>query len=66
MSLAYRDPLSARPAASDDAIPVLDLGPYRAGMSGALERLGLQMRYACENVGFYFIVSHDVTPAQMD
>ena len=66
MSLAYQDPLSARPVASDDEIPVLDFGPYRAGEPGALERLGLQMRYTCENVGFHFIVNHGVTPAQMD
>ena len=66
MSFAYQYLLSAHPVASDDKIPILDLGPYRAGEPGTLEHLGLQMRYACENVGFYFIVNHGVTREQMD
>jgi isopenicillin N synthase-like dioxygenase len=39
-------------------IPILDLGPYLAGDSGALEKLAGELRYAQENVGFYFIVNH--------
>ncbi|MFT5440932.1 MAG: isopenicillin N synthase-like dioxygenase, partial [Alphaproteobacteria bacterium] len=39
-------------------IPILDLGPYLAGDSGALEKLACELRYAQENVGFYFIVNH--------
>lgn len=65
MALAFKDPRGARPATSDDEIPILDLGPLRAGQPDALERLGARMRHACENVGFYFIVNHGVTPAQM-
>ncbi|MBL8675317.1 MAG: isopenicillin N synthase family oxygenase [Rhodospirillales bacterium] len=41
-------------------IPVLDLGPYRAGADGALERLAGELRHALENVGFYFIAGHGV------
>ena len=41
-------------------IPILDLGPYLAGDNGALEKLAGELRYAQENVGFYFIVNHGV------
>ena len=57
---AYADPASSRPAASDDVIPVLDLGPYRRGEPGAAARLGAELRHACENVGFYFVTDHGV------
>ncbi|HET6185338.1 MAG TPA: 2-oxoglutarate and iron-dependent oxygenase domain-containing protein [Acetobacteraceae bacterium] len=46
-----------------EEIPVLDIGPYRAGAPGARERLGAELRHALEDVGFYFIVNHDVPPA---
>jgi isopenicillin N synthase-like dioxygenase len=65
MALAYEDPRRARPAVAEDEIPILDLGPLRAGKVGALKRLGEQMRHACENVGFYFIINHGVSPAQI-
>ncbi len=45
---------------SNEEIPILDLGPYLAGEDGALERLAAELRYAQENVGFYFIVNHGV------
>jgi len=65
MALAYEDPKNARPVAADDEIPVLDLGPYLAGEPGALDALGDQLRHACENVGFYFIVNHGVPADRM-
>ena len=34
-------------------IPVIDYGPYFAGVPGALERLAEEVRYACENIGFF-------------
>src|SRR5215471_717881 len=43
-----------------ETIPVLDLGPYRAGQPGALEALGAELRHACETVGFYFLADHGV------
>jgi isopenicillin N synthase-like dioxygenase len=46
-------------------IPILDLGPYLAGDSGALEKLAGELRYAQENVGFYFIVNHGVPQGLM-
>lgn len=65
MALANEAPRKARPAASDDEIPILDVTPLHAGRSGALDRLGAQIRKACENIGFYFIINHGVTPAQI-
>jgi isopenicillin N synthase-like dioxygenase len=41
-------------------IPIIDIGPYLAGDSGALEKLAAELRHAQENVGFYFIVNHGV------
>ena len=58
MTLAHQDPRAARAVASDDEIPILDLGPLRAGDPNALASLAQRMRHACENVGFYFIVNH--------
>src|SRR5262245_50550945 len=34
-------------------LPLLDVEPYLAGEAGALERLGAELRWAFENVGFY-------------
>ena len=36
-------------------LPVLDVGPYLAGEPGALESLAVELRGACEGVGFYFL-----------
>lgn len=46
-----------------EEIPILDLARYRAGEPGALEALGTQLRHALEDVGFYFIVNHGVSPS---
>ncbi len=48
------------------AIPVLDLGPYRAGAPGALAALGAELRHACETVGFYFLANHGVPRALVE
>src|SRR5215468_11769609 len=51
----------------DDAeIPVLDLAPYLAGRPGALDELAAQLRYALENIGFYFIKGHGVPQSLCD
>ena len=42
------------------AIPVLDVGRYLAGVPGALETVGAEIRFALEDVGFFVIVNHDV------
>ena len=57
---ALSDPFVARKAGRDDVVPILDLGPYRAGVAGAAEALAEQLREAQENVGFYIITNHGV------
>src|SRR5688572_5928889 len=52
--------MSAAGRLSDDEIPILDLGPYLAGETGALDRLGRELYRASTNVGFYYIKNHGV------
>jgi isopenicillin N synthase-like dioxygenase len=49
-----------------DTIPILDLGPYLAGVPGADRRLAEELRLASETVGFYFICNHGVSQALTD
>ena len=53
-------------AAAAAKIPVIDYGPYFAGEPGALERLAEQVRYACENVGFLYVLNHGVPQEIID
>ncbi len=41
-------------------LPLLDLGPYRAGVPGARRSLADQLRDALEHVGFFSIIGHGV------
>lgn len=54
-----------RPDAREE-IPVIDLGPYLAGVPGAREKAAGELRHAYEDVGFYFIVNHGVPQALID
>src|SRR5262245_51203135 len=45
---------------ADTTIPILDLGAYLADEPGAERRLTAELRRACEEIGFYFIVNHGV------
>lgn len=51
---------------TNETIPVLDLGPWLAGTPGAQAQLVEQLRWASENVGFYFIKNHGVPQAMID
>src|SRR5271163_3000291 len=46
--------------ADTEIIPVIDLGPYLAGVAGAMERAAAELRFALTEIGFYFIVNHGV------
>jgi hypothetical protein len=39
-------------------IPVLDVGPYLAGQTGAREELADNIRYIQESIGCYAIINH--------
>jgi isopenicillin N synthase-like dioxygenase len=54
------------PTPREETIPILDLGPYLAGEPGAGQQLAEQLRWASENVGFYFIRNHGVSQAMID
>jgi isopenicillin N synthase-like dioxygenase len=41
-------------------IPVIDYGPYFAGVPGALESVAADIADACENVGFFYALNHGV------
>ena len=47
-------------------IPVIDYGPYLAGEPGALERLAAEVKYACENVGFFYAFNHGAKQEVID
>src|SRR4051794_41586531 len=46
------------------AIPLVDVGDYLTGVPGAAERAAAELRYAFENVGFYYLAGHGV-PASL-
>jgi isopenicillin N synthase-like dioxygenase len=52
--------MSSTPPLIADAIPVLDVSPYLAGERDALRRLGDELRWAFENVGFYYLRGHGI------
>jgi len=46
--------------AAAQMIPVIDYGPYLAGMPGALESVAAEVAHACQNVGFFYALNHGV------
>ncbi len=47
-------------------IPIIDIGPYLAGRSGAIDDVAARIQHACENIGFFFIVNHGVDSQIVD
>jgi isopenicillin N synthase-like dioxygenase len=47
------------------SMPVIDAGPYFLGEPGALEIAAAELRYASEQVGFYFLTGHGVGDAMI-
>jgi isopenicillin N synthase-like dioxygenase len=60
------DPSSLIPATLDD-IPMVDVGRYFAtGNARELERLGEQIRFIGENIGFHYLVGHGIGQEDFD
>ena len=53
-------------AVAGEEIPIIDLGPFLSGQAGAAETTATEMRYALENIGFFFIINHGVPKALRD
>jgi len=55
---------STTATAQHNDIPVIDIGPYLTTNSEqALQDVADQLRYACENIGFFTIIGHQLSPA---
>jgi isopenicillin N synthase-like dioxygenase len=52
--------------AKTEIIPVIDLGPHLAGVTGAVDRAAEELHFALTRIGFYFIVNHGVPAEQID
>src|SRR5437870_3691311 len=48
------------------AIPLIDVGPTLRGEPGALETVALEVRHACETVGFFYLAGHGVPQTVID
>jgi isopenicillin N synthase-like dioxygenase len=48
------------------AIPVIDFGPAFRGEPGALEAAAVEVRHACEHVGFFYMAGHGVPQSVID
>jgi isopenicillin N synthase-like dioxygenase len=66
MSSSIAGTADARPELIASTIPILDVAPYLAGEVGALKRLGAELRWAFENVGFYYLRGHGIPPSLID
>src|ERR1700712_5014016 len=47
-------------------IPLIDVGDFLAGKPDAAEIAAAQLRFAFENVGFYYLAGHGVAPSLID
>jgi isopenicillin N synthase-like dioxygenase len=47
-------------------IPLIDVSGYLAGEPGAAERTSAELRFAFENVGFYYLAGHGVPQSLID
>ncbi len=52
--------------ATANQIPIIDYGPYFAGVPGALEKVAQDVKYASENIGFFYALNHGVPEATID
>lgn len=59
-------PAFVPPAMIGGEIPLIDVADYLAGKPGAAARAAAQLRYAFENVGFYYLAGHGVAQKMID
>ena len=59
-------PSPAPPNMVGGEIPLIDVSDYLAGKPGAAERAAAELRYAFENVGFYYLAGHGVPQSLID
>ena len=52
--------------AATKAIPLIDAGPAFRGEPGAMEAVALEVRRACESVGFFYLAGHGVPQPVID
>src|SRR5258708_26848698 len=45
---------------STEEIPIIDMGPVRAGDPGADHRMAAELRHVTETVGFFYLKNHGV------
>ena len=57
--------LASAPVSAGE-IPVLDIGNYLSDVPGSLEALASQLRFALENIGFFYLMGHDVPQELID
>lgn len=62
------DPTAERPPVRmvEGKLPIVDLGPYLAGEPGAREKLAAQLRFCCEEIGFFYIENHGIPETLID
>ena len=59
-------PSLAPPTMIGGEIPLINVADFLAGKSGAAERAAAELRYAFENVGFYYLAGHGVAQKMID
>lgn len=66
--MTLNSPLASQSSAEIDLgrIPLIDVGDYLAGEPGALESAAAQLRFALENIGFYYLIGHGVPQPLID
>ena len=66
MSSSNAGAADIKPELVASTIPLLDVAPYLAGEPGARERLGAELRWAFEKVGFYYLRGHGIPQSLID
>ena len=59
-------PAVAPPVMIGGEIPLIDVSGFLAGKPGAAEKAAAELRYAFENVGFYYLAGHGVPRALIE